>query len=71
MCAQWLVFGERVIGHVEAATRPLAERAAHLAFGQTQAIARVQSACSYECGQEEQRVAEQRRRRTEEDDTWA
>ena len=71
MCAQWLVFGEHIIGRVEAASREMAERAADVAYGQTQAIARVQSACSYECGQEEQRVAEQRRRRTEEDDTWA
>ena len=56
----WLVFGEHIIGRVEAASREMAERAAYQAYGQTHAVARVQSAASYECGQDEIRSARHR-----------
>lgn len=62
------MFGEHIIGRVEAATRPLAERAAVTAFGQRHAVARIQSLASYEIGCEERRVADQRRRPTNDDE---
>ena len=65
---QWLVFGEHIIGRVEASSRSQAERAAYLAFGQTAAVTRIQAACSYAVGLEEARVVDERRRPVADDD---
>lgn len=67
MC-RWVVLAETVVGELEADSRERAERAAALAYGQTAAVTRVQSASSYLVGAEETRAAQQRRRRAEDED---
>lgn len=60
--AQWVVFVDRIVGHVEAPRRDDALALALQQYGQEFAVSRVQSLASYELGLEEQRVLQQRRK---------
>jgi len=60
--ARWLVFGEQILGAVEAPHRDAAQAAAYAQFADV-AISRVQSEASYLVGVDERRAAAQRRRR--------
>ena len=54
--ARWVVFVDRIVGHVDA---PRKEEAMHLAlqqYGQQHAVSRVQSEASYQLGLEEQQA---------------
>jgi hypothetical protein len=58
--ATWLVFGEQVIGRVEARHRDEAQALAYQRYP-TAPISRVQSEASYQISLEERRAAAQRR----------
>ena len=59
--ATWLVFGEQIIGRVEAAHRDEAQALAYRRYAD-HPISRLQSLVSYEIGVDERRAAVQRRR---------
>lgn len=58
--ALWLIFGEMVLGRVEAPHRDAAEAAACQRFGHRE-VRRVQSEASYKVAEDERNAAQQRR----------
>ena len=66
--ARWLVFGEQILGAVEAPHRDAAQAAAYARFTD-HPISRVQSEASYLVGEDERRAAVQRRRVRSDPDT--
>lgn len=59
--ARWVVFVDRIVGHVEAPRRDDALQLAIQQYGQTHSISRVQSEASYQLGLEEQQALARRR----------